>query len=215
MHTSVAIGEIFQGKSSPEKKDKIEEIRGKKYSLYFLFDGVFSLPNTSRAIAFALKWARTNYQKYEKNNSFDLAGMMWDIQKQIKKSGLPEPHTAYAVAFVPQDIDKEAKLSWLGNMGVFGVAKKELISLNQKKDNQVKLLGSEMTKKGDFREAILRNKSNGILLTSDGFADFLNGRTKDFVKIFNQQKLMVVKAAVTRFVKNRTFQDATYIYIRR
>lgn len=215
MHTAFAIGEIFKGKASPEKKDKIEEIKGEDYSLYFLFDGCFSLPNTSRAIAIALKFTRENFNKYEKAKSFELAKMMSDIHKEILKSGITNPHTAYAVAFVPQDIEKEAKISWLGEVGVFSVSKKSLIALSSQKVNSEKLLGSSKTKLGDFREAILRNKNNSILLTSDGFASFMEGKIKDFIRIFNNAKLMGTKTAVTRFVKNRTFQDASYIYIRR
>lgn len=215
MHTAVAIGEIFKGKSSPEKKDKIEEIKGENYSLYFLFDGCFSLPNTSRAIAISLKFVRSNFKKYEKAKSFELAKMMNDIHKGILELGISNPHTAYAAAFVPQEVEQDAKVSWLGEVGVFAVSNKSLITLSSQKPNVEKLLGSIKTKSGDFREAILHNKKNGILLASDGFANFMEGKTKDFVRILNNAKLMGVKTAVNRFVKNRTFQDATYIYIRR
>lgn len=214
MHTARAIGDIFQGKSSREKKDKIETIKGKNYSLYFLFDGVFTLPNTSRAIALALKFARANFLKYENGTSFRLADLMRDINSEIVASGLPNPHTAFAAAFVPDDLEKEAKAAWLGGVGVCLVSNQSIVDLTKKETDLEKLLGMNLTK-GDFREAVLKNKKNSILLASDGFYKFMEGKRDDLVRIFNNPKLASAKVILERFVKNRTFQDATYVLIKR
>lgn len=214
MHTARAVGEIFQGKSSREKKDKIETIRAENYSLYFLFDGVFTLPNTSRAIAMALKFARANFKKYENGQSFRLAYLMRDINADIVASALPNPHTAFAAAFVPDDIEQEAKATWLGGVGVCLVSNQSIVDLTKKEADMEKLLGMKLTK-GDFREAVLKNKKNSILLVSDGFYKFMEGKRDDLVRIFNNPKLASAKVILERFVRNRTFQDATYVLIRR
>ena len=217
MHTAVAVGEIFQGKASREKKDKIETIKAENYSLYFLFDGVFALPNTSRAVAMALKFARANYAKYEKGSSFRLADMMRDINAEIVASGLPNPHTAYATVFVPVDEEGEAKASWLGEVGVCLVSNRSIVDLTRRGPVlEEKLLGMEKLRAGDFKEATIKNKKNYILLVSDGFYKFMDGNKRDdFVRIFNNPKLISVKTVVERFVKIRTFQDAAYILIKR
>ncbi|MDO8260464.1 MAG: hypothetical protein Q7T50_03125, partial [Candidatus Magasanikbacteria bacterium] len=150
MHTAVAVGEIFQGKASREKKDKIETIKAENYSLYFLFDGVFTLPNTSRAIAMALKFARANYAKYAKGSSFRLVDMMRDINTEIVASGLPNPHTAYAVVFVPDDEEGDAKASWLGEVGVCLVSNRSIVDLKKRGPVlEEKLLGMDKLRAGD------------------------------------------------------------------
>ena len=215
MHTAVAIGEIFQGKASREKKDKIETIKTEKYSLYFLFDGIFTLPNTSRAIAMALKFARANFAKYEKGNSYRLADLMRDINVEIVASGLPNPHTAFAAVFVPVDEDNEAKASWLGEVGVCMVSNRSIVDLTRRDYKDEKLLGMNNLKPGDFKEASLKNTKNSILLASDGFYKFMEGKRDDLVRIFNNPRLSSTKVILERFVKNRTFQDAAYILVKR
>ena len=206
-------GDVLRKRESKETKDKIEIIEVKKYSLYFLYDGVENDINSNRAISAASKFIKNSYSYYQDKNSVNLGSLLFDANKKIVELKLTNCHTGVLALCVPKDENEKAVFSILGSAALYTVSYNQLIRINNKKND--KLLGDPRLKKDNFQEITINNEKAPIFLCSDGFINLLAHKRKDIVKILNQKDAGSSRASMIRIMKARNFSDLAYLFVRR
>ena len=206
-------GDILRKRDSKETKDKIEIIEGKKYSLYFLYDGVEGEINSNRAISAASKFIRKSYSYYQEKNGISLKNLLFDANKKIIELNLSNAHTGVIALYDPKNESDKSVFVIVGSSALYTSSYNQLIRINNKKID--KLLGHNRIKKDDFQEIIINNEKAPIFLCSDGFINLLAQKRKDIVKILNLKDAGSSRASMMRIMKARNFDDLAYLYIKK
>ena len=206
-------GDVLRKRQSKETKDKIDIIEGKKYSLYFLYDGVEDEINSNRAISAASKFIKKSFSYYQEKDSFKLKNLLFDANKQILDLNLSSAHTGVIALYVPKDENEKPVFVIVGGPALYIASYNQLIRINNKKID--KLLGEKRLRKDNLQEITINNEKAPIFLCSDGFINLLAHKRKDIVKILNQKDVGSSRASMNRIMKARNFDDLAYLFIRK
>ncbi len=205
-------GDVLRKRQSKETKDKIEVIEGKKYSLYFLYDGVEDEINSNRAISAARKFIRKSFSYYQEKNIVNLKNLLFDANKQIIELNLLNARTGVIALCVPKDESDKSIFVAIGGSALYTTSYNQLTRINNKKSD--KLLGETRLRKDDLQEITINNEKAPIFLCSDGFINLLAQKRKDIVKILNQKDVGSSRASMSRIMKARNFDDLAYLFIK-
>lgn len=205
--------EVLRKKDSKETKDKVEVIEGKKYSLYFLYDGVEDDVNSNRAISAASKFIKKSYTNYQEKNKVNLINLIFDAHKKIIELDLVEAKTGIVALCVPKKEGENPYFVFIGNSGVYSVLYNQFIRINNKKSDNV--LGQKKFKKSDIIQLTINREKSPIFICSDGFMNLLAQKRKDILKILNQKDTGSSRASMSRIMKARNFDNLAYLYVRR
>lgn len=206
-------GDVLRKREAKETKDKIEIIEGKKYSLYFLYDGVEGEINSNRAISAASKFIKNSFSYYQEKNKVNLKSLLFDANKKIIELNISNAHTGVLALYVPKNESDKSIFVIVGSPALYTSSYNQLVRINNKKAD--KLLGHNRIKKDDFQEIVINNEKAPIFLCSDGFINLLAQKRKDIVKILNQKDAGSSRASMMRIMKARNFDDLAYLYIRK
>jgi len=207
------IGDVLKGKESKETKDKIEVVEGKKYSLYFLFDGEKNDKNANRAIAAASKFIKNNYSYYQNESLIDLKTLIVDANRKVLELKLKETGVGLTALCVPRKEEDRAFFACVGKLAVYSLSYNQLKRINNK--NVEKILGRKDLKKNDVIIMDIKNVKSPMFICNNGFMEILLNKRKDVVKILNQKDMLSTRASMIRIMKARNFSDLAYLFVRR
>lgn len=206
------------GEKHLENQDDILIINTELYNLYFLFDGVSLSKNPKKGIEIAKDFVKNNYSNYFVNSEFSFSSLMFDVNKVILESELDEPYTTYAAIFISLK-GQEIKISNLGDSRIYGISNQYISQyshddVNPYQSNIItKCLGMSGLSKVDFSESKISSQEEKLLLCSDGFYNLMEINKARYHEIFNFNRLLYIKTALSKEIKNKNEDDATYILI--
>ncbi|MDA3839965.1 MAG: hypothetical protein PF572_02655 [Patescibacteria group bacterium] len=213
MIKTIHYSEVLRKRESKETKDKIEVIEGKKYSLYFLYDGTEEGVNTNRAISAASKFIKNNYSYYQDKDLYKLKNLIIDANQKILELNLSNATTGVVVLYVSKEDEGKSFFIILGKSAVYTTSHDQLVRINTKKNE--KLLGHNRLSKDDIPEVYIKNNKAPLFVCSDGFINLLVDKRKDVIKILNQKDIGSSRASMNRIMKARNFDDLAYLFIKK
>jgi serine/threonine protein phosphatase PrpC len=206
-------GDVLRKRDSKETKDKIEIIEGKKYFLFFLYDGTKNDVNSNRAVSAASKYIKNNFSYFQGKSGYKLQNLIIEANRKIVELNLPNATTGIFAMYVPKEEGVKSFFVVLGNSAVYAVSYNQFIRVDIKKNE--KLLGVNKLKKENVSEVYIKNARASLFLCSDGFMGLLAQKRKDIVKILNQKDAGSSRASMNRIMKARNFDDLAYVFIKR
>ncbi len=207
------IGDVLRKKDSRENKDKIDVIDGKKYTLYFLYEGNGDDKNSNRAIAAASKFIKKSFSYYQDDSVIDLNTLIVDANRKILDLKLEETRISIIVLCVPKNDNIKPFFAFLGKSALYSVSYNQLKRINNKSNE--KILGKKDLKKSDIIRMEINNEKAPVFICNSGFMELLANKRKDIIKILNQKDMLSARASMMRIMKARNFSNLSYILVKK
>ena len=83
------IFDSFQGTTRKTNKDGILLISAEKYYILGVLDGVSSSAGAKKAVSYAIKYLTKNHNSFLKEGTFDLAGMLEELNRELSSPSVP------------------------------------------------------------------------------------------------------------------------------
>lgn len=207
----------FKGPQHKKNEDKTLVIRNKKYILAFIFDGVSSAERALEGIDIAKKFITSNHERYFATHSdYKLSELMLRTNEEILRCYKNDACSTYCAVFIPTNTEA-IKISSMGDSRIYGISKQYITQYTE--DDKVpgyknvlsKCLGMPNLNADAFWEKDITPKEYRILLCTDGFYSFLEENKKDFHEILNFKKISNTKKTLTKKIKNKNVDDATFV----
>jgi serine/threonine protein phosphatase PrpC len=211
------ISDSFKGSTHHNNQDGIIVILEDQYKIFTVFDGVSLSENQIKGVQVATEFISENYWKFYKEEDFHLKEMMKQANKAIMSSLWKDALTTYCAAVL--DYNRNSYISHLGDSRIYILDRG---NLEQHTVDDVVFPGSNILTKclgvnrlddSDFYERKIKVEKGRLLLCTDGFYEWLNKESKEFLEILCQQDLENVKKRINVTIAGKNRDDATYILV--
>ncbi len=212
------ISDTFQGTSHIENQDGLLIVEEVDYTLFSVLDGVSRSLHPKEGVDLAIQFISNHHLEYFRINTYYLDDLMYKVNESIVQSNYDNALTTYCVACILKSNRNKMILSNLGDSRIYLVEQDKIQSVTEDdtlfpgSNILTKCLGMKNLNKDDFRMGEVELKNRNILLCSDGFYSLLEAKEREFIDIFNTQKISTIKNLLKEKIKDNNFDDSTYIY---
>jgi len=217
------IFDSFQGGSRNTNKDGIILISDENYHILGVLDGVSSAAGAKKAVSYAIKYLTKNHNRFLKEGSFDLAGMLAELNRTLTSSGIEDPFATCSLAYIPRKASKNIRILSLGDSRVYSVSKQYLLQLTVDHKDSIrnniltKYLGAKDLTLKDFVEMEYSEDEQSILICSDGFYSVMESHPENLAelhRVFNLKAIHFIRKGIDKVIHGFNEDDASYIFIR-
>jgi len=217
------IFDSFQGTSRKTNKDGILLISDENYQILGVLDGVSSASGAKKAVSYAIKYLTKNHNSFLKEGTFDLAGMLEELNHALSSTGIEDPFATCSLAYVPHNPSQKIKILSLGDSRVYSVSKQYLLQLTiDHKDSTrnnilTKYLGSKDLTLKDLAEIVYSEDGQSLLICTDGFYSVMESNYENLAelhRVLNLKAIYFIRKGVGKVIHGFNKDDASYIFIR-
>jgi len=212
------VSDSIKGTKREKNKDRVLVAEDEKHMLAVLFDGISSAKEADEGIDIAINFIKQNHQKLDQEKDYNLGDLMFDANHKIAESNLISPFSTYSAICIPK-AGGSAVFSSLGDSRIYVITSQYAKQLSHddnlihNKNIVTKYLGMVQLSRLQIEDFSLDITGKKILLCSDGFYSSLESNLSKFHKIFNFKRPWSIKNGLRREVKDKNFDDSSYILI--
>ena len=217
------ISDSFQGDSRKTNKDGILLISDENHYILGVLDGVSSAAGAKKAVSFAIKYLTKNHNSFLKEGTFDLAGMLEELNRTLISTGIEDPFATCSLAYIPHKASQKIRILSLGDSRVYSVSKQYLLQLTVDHKDSIrnniltKYLGAKDLTLKDFTEIEYSEDEQSLLICSDGFYSVMESKPKylaELHRVLNLKAIHFIRKGIGKVIYGFNKDDASYIFIR-
>ena len=217
------IFDSFQGSSRNTNKDGIILISDENYHILGVLDGVSSAAGAKKAVSYAIKYFTKNHNNFSKEGTFNLAGMLEELNRALNSSGIEDPFATCSLAYVPRNPSQKIKILSLGDSRVYSVSKQYLLQLTIDHKDSIrnniltKYLGAKDLTLKDFAEIEHSEDGQSLLICTDGFYSVMESNHENLAelhRLLNLKAIHFIRKGIDKVIHGFNKDDASYIFIR-
>lgn len=215
----------IQGIARTKNKDGVISIYGKNYHIFGVLDGVSSAYGAYKAVRTSIEFLGRKHSNYLTKTSFDLSGMMVDLNRLLTSSDITEPYLTCSIVYIPDQYSQNIKYINIGDSRIYSISKQYIYQLTTDdsdptiKNLLTKYLGSVNLDMNDFIEMELPDdeKSQSLLVCTDGFYSVMERNQKklrEIHRVSNLKNSYYIKKGMQGMIVGSNTDDATYVIVR-
>lgn len=217
------ISDSFRGGSRKTNKDGVLLISDVNYYIFGVLDGVSSAAGAKKAVSYAIKYLTENHNSFLKEGTFDLAGMLEELNRTLSSTGIKDPFATCSLVYIPSKTSQEIRILSLGDSRVYSVSKQYLLQLTVDHKDPIrnniltKYLGAKDLTPKDFSEIEYSEDEQCLLICSDGFYSVMESKPEnlaEFHRLINLKKIHFIRKGIGKVIHGSNKDDATYVFIR-
>jgi len=217
------ISDSFQGDSRKTNKDGILLISDENHYILGVLDGVSSAAGAKKAVSYAIKYLTKNHNSFLKEGTFDLAGMLEELNRVLSSTRIEDPFSTCSLAYIPRDSSQKIRIMSLGDSRVYSVSKQYLLQLTVDHKDSIrtnlltKYLGAKDLTLKDFAEIEYSENEQSLLICTDGFYSVMESSPENlsgFHRVLNLKAIHFIQKGIGKVIHGFNKDDASYIFIR-
>ena len=188
-----------------------------------MLDGVSSSTGAKKAVSFAINYLTKNHKSFFKEGSFDLAGLLEELNQALTATKLEDPYTTCSLAYIPHNSSQTILFLSLGDSRIYSVSKQYLLQLTIDHNDPIRInfltkyLGSKDLTLNDFAEIEYLNDEQSLLICSDGFYSVMQSNPENLAEIhrvLNLKAIHYIQKGIDKVIQGLNTDDASYVFMR-
>ena len=215
----------IQGMTRTKNKDGVVSIYGKNYHIFGVLDGVSSAYGAYKAVRTSIEFLGRNHSNYSTKTSFDLSGMIADLNQLLTSSNISEPYLTCSLVYIPKQYSQNIKYINIGDSRIYSISKQYIFKLTTDDSDPIiknlltKYLGSVNLDVNDCIEIGLPDdeESHRLLVCTDGFYSVMERsqkKLKEIHRVSNLKNSYYIKKGMRNMIVGSNNDDATYLIVR-
>ncbi|WDP90462.1 MAG: protein phosphatase 2C domain-containing protein [Desulfobacter sp.] len=219
------ICDSIKGRTRTHNKDGIISAYGKNYHILGVLDGVSSAKGALKAVKYSVSYIGKNHSSYAYDESFDLAGLIRDLNQRLLTANLIDPYLTCSLVFIPNQPSQKIKFLNLGDSRIYSISKQYIFQLTADDSDPInkniltKYLGSKQLINEDINESELPvgSESQNLLICTDGFYSVMESseyKLRELHRLSNLKHSYYIKKGIKKLIVGSNNDDATYLLAR-
>jgi len=217
------ISDSLQGNGRKTNKDGILLISDENYYILGVLDGVSTAKGARKAVHYAIRYLTKKHNRFLKESTFDLAGMLYELNRALSSTGIEDPFSTCSLAYIPRESSQKIKILSLGDSRVYSVSKQYLLQLTVDHKDSIrnniltKYLGAKDLTLKDFAEIEYSENEQSLLICTDGFYSVIESDPENLAelhRVLNLQAIHFIQKGIGKVIHGFNKDDASYIFIR-